>query len=120
MSDQDNAAAAYYDDPEHRQPTGTPRKRAGQPSRLTTHVPVRFTATVIERVKELASQDGKSVSSWIRDVIEKEILRREQPRSVGTVATVIWEPRPSSEQVSSTVASSAENVDEELRALTCS
>jgi hypothetical protein len=117
MSDQDDDAAAYYDDPEHRQPAGTPRKRAGQPSRLTTHVPVRFSATVIERVKELANEDGKTVSSWIRDVIEREILRREQPRTVGTPVTVRWERRPTQCLTSSTFASSADNVEEELRAL---
>lgn len=117
MSDRDDAAAAYYEDPENRQLTGTPRKRSGQPSRLTTHVPVRFSATVIERVKELATEDGKTVSSWIRDVVEREILRREQPRTVGTVATVRWEQRPTPSQMSSTVASNAENVEDELRAL---
>jgi hypothetical protein len=40
-----------------------PRKRSSQASRLTTHVPVRFSATVIERVKELATEDGKTVRS---------------------------------------------------------
>jgi hypothetical protein len=119
MSDQDSAAAAYYDDPEHIQLTGTPRKRSGQPSRLTTHVPVRFSATVIERVKELATADGKTVSSWIRDVVEKEILRREQPRTVGTVVTVTWQRRPIPDQMSSTVGNSAEDAEEAMRALAC-
>ena len=119
MTDPDSTAAAYYDDPDHRELKGTPRKRSGQPSRLTTHVPIRFSATVIERVKELAAQDGKTVSSWIRDLIEREILRREQPRTVGTEATVRWEQRPTPGQMSSTLASSVQDVEEELRALAC-
>ena len=114
MSDRDDAAAAYYEDPDNRPLAGTPRKRSGQPSRLTTHVPVRFSATVIERVKELATEDGKTVSSWIRDVIEQEILRREQSRTVGTVATVRWERRPIPNLMSSTIASSADNIAEEM------
>lgn len=114
MSDRDDAAAAYYEDPEHRRLTGRGRRRSGQAPRLTTHVPVRFSATIIERVKELAAEDGKTVSSWIRDVIDREILRREQSRTVGVVATVQWEHRPSPSPGSSTIASSAENVRELL------
>ena len=78
MSDRDDAAAEYYEDPTHRRLTGSPRKRSGQAPRLTTHVPVRFSATVIERVKELAAEDGKSVSSWIRDVVDREVTRNGQ------------------------------------------
>jgi hypothetical protein len=116
MSDRDNAAAEYYEDPEHRHLTGTPRKRSGQPSRLTTHVPVRFSATVIERVKELATEDGKTVSSWIRDVVEREVLRREQSKTVGTIPTVRYQQRTTPIE-SSTVGSSAENIEEEIREL---
>lgn len=113
MSDRDSAE--YYEDPEHRRLTGTPRKRSGQPSRLTTHVPVRFSATVIERVKELAAEDGKTVSSWIRDVIEREILRRERSTTVGTTTTVRWQG--TNPILSSTIASSAETTVEEIREL---
>jgi hypothetical protein len=119
MSDRDDAAAAYYEDPEHRRLIGSPRKRSGQASRLTTHVPVRFSAAVIERVKQLASEDGKSVSSWIRDVVDQEVLRREQPRTIGTMPTMHWEQRSIPELTSSTVASSAEDIAEELQELVC-
>lgn len=114
MSDRDDAAAAYYEDPEHRRLTGHGRKRSGQAPRLTTHVPVRFSAAVIERVKELATEDGKTVSSWIRDVIDREILRRERSQTVGVPAIVQWEHRPSPGPGSSTIASSAEDVTELL------
>jgi hypothetical protein len=117
MSDRDDAAAAYYEDPEHRQLKGSPRKRSGQAPRLSTHVPVRFSATVIERVKELAIEDGKTVSSWIRDVVDQEVLRREQPKTVGVMPTLRWERRPIPEPTSSTIASSAEDVSEDLQEL---
>lgn len=117
MSKSDDEAAAYYEDPEHRRSTSSPRKRAGQAPRFTTHVPIRFSATVIERVKELAAEDGKSVSSWIRDVIDREVLRREQPRTVGTAPIVQWRERPTPAQPTSTIASSADDITEELRKL---
>jgi hypothetical protein len=112
MSDRDDAAAAYYENPENRQLTGRGHKRSGQVPRLTTHVPIRFSAAVIERVKELAAEDGKTVSSWIRDVIDREVLRRERSRTVGEAPTVRWERPPTPHQVSSTIASSAQDIEE--------
>jgi len=112
MNERDDAAAAYYEDPEHRQVTGPRRKRSGAMPRLTTHVPIRFSSTVIERVKDLAADDGKTVSSWIRDVIEQEVLRREKTRTVGVVPLIEWERRPTPERMSSTIASSANDMDE--------
>ena len=53
MSDRDDAAAAYYEDPENRRLKGAGQKRARQPGRLTTHVPIRFSSAIIERVKDL-------------------------------------------------------------------
>ena len=43
---------------------------------LTTHVPVRFTPETIAAVKALADEDGRTVSSWIRRIIDLEIQRR--------------------------------------------
>jgi hypothetical protein len=112
MSDRDDAAAAHYEEPQNRRLTGRGRKRSGQVPRLTTHVPVRFSAAVIERVKELAGEDGTTVSSWIRDVVNQEILRRERTRTVGVTPTIRWEHRPSPGPESSTIASSAEDIAE--------
>jgi hypothetical protein len=116
MSDRDDAAAAYYEDPEHRRLTGQGRRRSSQVPRLTTHVPIRLSAAVIERVKELAAEDGKTVSSWIRDVIDQEILRRDRSRTVGIALTVRWETPPNRGSESKTIASSTEDA-EELMAL---
>jgi predicted DNA binding CopG/RHH family protein len=114
MSDRDDAAAAYYEDPENRRLKGSGQKRARQPGRLTTHVPVRFSSAIIERVKDLASRDGKTVSSWIRDVIEGEVLRRERSTTVGVEPTIEWKP-PTREPVSSTRSSGEQTVEELCR-----
>lgn len=112
MTDRDDAAAAYYEDPENRRLTGPSRRRSRQPRRLTTHVPVRFSAAIIERVKELAADDGKTVSSWIRDVIEREVLLRERSCTVGAAPTVRWQHDPTRKLRSSTIASSAQDIEE--------
>jgi len=105
----DAAAAAYYEDPAHRQLSGHGQRRPL--GRLTTHVPIRFSAQIIERVKELASADGKTVSSWIRDVVEREVLRRERSSTVGVEPTVRWIQSPLLLS-SSTLSSSDENAEE--------
>jgi hypothetical protein len=107
MSESDDAAAQYYEDPGNRQLLGPSRKRAGQAGRLSSHVPVRFSATVIDRVKELAAEDGKTVSSWIRDLVEREVLRRERSRTQGMSVSVRWD----STAPSGTFTSGAENLE---------
>jgi predicted DNA binding CopG/RHH family protein len=116
LSERDDTAAAFYERAENREPVGPARKRSAQARRLTTHVPIRFSAAVIERVKELAADDGKTVSSWVRDVIDREVLRRERSRTVGAVPVLHWQRPPTSGLVSGTVASSADDL-ENLREL---
>lgn len=70
----------YYEDGSADVLVGPPRKRKGQARRLSTHVPVRFAADIIERVRNLSDEDGLTVSSWIRRVVEREVERR-QPRA---------------------------------------
>jgi hypothetical protein len=79
----DESMYEYYADPENRVPSGPGRRRASKP--LTTHVPIRFSPEVIAQVKQLADMDRKTVSSWIRDVVEVEVERRRPriPRTVG-------------------------------------
>jgi hypothetical protein len=112
MSNRDDAAAEYYEDPENRQLMGSGRRRAGQAGRLSSHVPVRFSATVIDRVKELAAEEGKTVSSWIREVVEREVLRRERSRTQGMAVSVRWDYLPpSSVPNNGTIASGAEDFE---------
>jgi hypothetical protein len=82
----DESMYEYYADPDNRVPAGPARRRAAQP--LTTHVPIRFSPAVIAEVKQLADKDRKTVSSWIRDVVEDEIARRRPrvPHSVGLLS----------------------------------
>jgi hypothetical protein len=79
----DESMYEYYADPDNREPAGPARRRASQP--LTTHVPIRFSPEVIAEVKQFADNDHKTVSSWIRDVVEDEIARRRPrvPHSIG-------------------------------------
>lgn len=78
-------------------------------------MPIRFSAGIIERVKDLAAEDGKTVSSWIRDVVEREVLRRERSKTVGIMPTVQWKERTS--EPSSDTLSSGEQSVEDLRGL---
>jgi hypothetical protein len=55
------------------------------------HVPVRFSESVIARVKTLAANDGVTVSTWTRNLVIREIERRTQPRTVGYFFGGAWE-----------------------------
>jgi hypothetical protein len=76
MTYDDDAAAAFYNVPENRKPTGPPRARAGQARLLSSHVPIRFRPQTIAKVKAIAERDGMTISSWIRGVVEREVERR--------------------------------------------
>jgi hypothetical protein len=88
MEYNDEKAAEFYENPENRSSVGPPRRRKNSSQRLTNHVPVRFTAEVIEQVKEFAEQDHQTVSSWIRQLVEREVSRRRLPR-VGVTALAV-------------------------------
>lgn len=62
----------FYADPANQAPTGEPRRRS---AKLTTPIPVRFPADVLDEVKRRADADDRSVSSWIRRAVEHELNR---------------------------------------------
>lgn len=60
----------FYKRPENQQPQGPGRRRR---ARLTEMVPVRFEEDTLREVRRLADADERSVSSWIRRAIEREL-----------------------------------------------
>ncbi len=91
----DDEAFAFYSDPANQHAGGRAPKPAKRP--MTGHVPVRFSDELISRVKAIAAQDGFTVSSWIRQVVLKEVERRQPPTTAptGLVTVIHWDaPRP--------------------------
>ncbi len=86
----DKRAAEYYEDPEHlRVRPGSGRRRSSSaPKSLGSHVPVRFSVTDIERIRTAAREDGRTVSSWIRWLVQRELDRRSPIR--GQTALSSW------------------------------
>ncbi len=64
----------YYKRAKHQEAQGPARRRTR--SNLTEMVPVRFAPETIETVRRLAEADDRSVSSWIRIAVEREISGR--------------------------------------------
>lgn len=61
---------AFYSNPENLTPQGPGRRRK---QRLTELVPVRFPPDVLEQVRAAAKADDRSVSSWIRQAVNREL-----------------------------------------------
>lgn len=60
----------FYCRPENLVPQGPVRRRK-QP--MTAPVPVRLPPETLEQVKAAATTDGRSVSSWIREAVTREL-----------------------------------------------
>lgn len=57
----------FYARPENQQPQGPGRRR------LSATVPVRFPADLLDQVRAAAAAEDRSVSSWIRRAVEREL-----------------------------------------------
>ena len=68
----DEEAAEHYRKPENQRPSPAPARRRSKPV-LTTHVPIRWKPDTIAKVRILARQEQKTVSTWIRDLVEREV-----------------------------------------------
>ena len=79
-----NNEAEIYDDPTALRPAGPPRRRAGQGTLLSTHVPIRLPRPLLARVRELAAEDHRTVSAWIRGLIVKEVELRTPVETAAT------------------------------------
>lgn len=62
----------FYAEAENQEPQGPARRRR---PRLTAIVPVRFPEDTLDAVRARADADGRSVSSWIRRAVERELQR---------------------------------------------
>lgn len=60
---------AFYARVESQEPQGPPRRRLGTP------IPVRFPEDVLDEIRRRADADDRSVSSWIRRAVERELHR---------------------------------------------
>jgi len=60
----------FYSQPENQEPQGPARRRR---SRLTEMVPVRFPPETLEEVRRRAGDDDRSISSWIRRAVQREL-----------------------------------------------
>jgi hypothetical protein len=85
----DSEAHAVNSAPANLEPAGPPIKR--QRSALSSHVPIRFTPEVIEAVRGLATTDGVSTSTWIRNVVIREVERRRPPVTQTTSGDFFFE-----------------------------
>ena len=63
---------AFYAQPENQIPVGPGVRRTAD---LTATVPVRFSPAVLEEIRKRAAEDHRSVSSWIRVAIDRELQR---------------------------------------------
>ena len=60
----------FYANPENQTPQGPARRRA---SKLTELVPVRFPPDTLDKIRNAADADDRSISSWIRRAVEHEL-----------------------------------------------
>lgn len=60
----------FYSRPENQEPQGPPVRRR---PRLADPVPVRLPPELLDRVRQAAAADDRSVSAWIRRVVEHEL-----------------------------------------------
>ena len=82
----DDELARHYEDPANRPIAGRPSRRlASRTQTLSTHVPIRFSASTMAAVQALAHGDGITVSAWIRSIVERELVRRLPPQTISTV-----------------------------------
>ncbi len=53
--------------------------------RLSAHLPIRFSPDVLDAARRFAIEDGQSISSWVRLVVEREVMRRTSTRTVSRI-----------------------------------
>jgi hypothetical protein len=80
----DDEQAAIYENPANLDPIGRGVRQRRDQTRLSRHTPVRFRPETVAKVRQLADEDGLSVSAWIRAVVDREVDRRAVAKSETT------------------------------------
>ena len=90
MANEHDDPGALYDDPERLKPAGSvARRRPGQ-QRLSKHVPIRMPPEMAARIKAEALSDGLSLGGWVRQVVEAELDRRSEPKTVAVIDSITF------------------------------
>lgn len=74
----------YYQQPENQEPQGPPRSRK---SKLNKIVPVRLEEETVEKIRQFAGAEGRSVGAWIRQAINRALSLAEARDADPTDAT---------------------------------
>jgi len=110
MAKSDDEAAAFYEDAAHLEPAGPPEARNGT-HRLSSHIPVRFTGAAIRKIKTVADEDGLTVSSWIRRVVEREADRRLAAHNMTLATADEFQARVISQVIDGEIADQTDNAN---------
>jgi len=70
-----NDDSGFYDDDANLAVAGPPMSVSRRP-KLSSHLPIRFTPEILQQARRCAIEDGMSVSSWVRLLVEREVTRR--------------------------------------------
>jgi len=76
----ESEAYEFYSNPANRAPQG-PAVRRQRKATLGGTIPVRFPEEMVTAVKRFAEHDGVTVSTWIRNLVARELERRQTPQS---------------------------------------
>ena len=82
----DDSAHDLGPDPSNAATSGVGRARK-RPA-LSSHVPIRFSPDTVAAVKMLADADGVSVSTWVRNLVARELRARMPAHSVSGTSPI--------------------------------
>ena len=110
----DKEAFERYSDPANLEPAGPARPLPRKP--LTSHVPVRFPPETIDQIKQLATRSNRTVSAWIRMVVEEAVAEQLPKPQTGLSVVPISVPSNSGADDHGTLAAgTGQNLTEDDR-----
>lgn len=88
----DREAHEFYKNPEHLRPAGPGRRPKRPAGRLTNMSSVRFAPETIEAVKDVAHDEGITVSTWIRRLVSRAVAAPAEPETMRVTVEGFNEP----------------------------